>query len=218
MDDPNRSSSVLLEVDWLPMRSPPEAAADDDASEAAGAELPSSIVSLLLADSLSVDDSLRESLAPSELGTSPDSFDPAAPCESALSPAVSPVPDPDCLLEAELSLADKLRAEVLLTTEAKLLALRSTDALEPDPVVGLLRLLLPFVAVVLALPSCVLIMGPFTDWTAEVGSPDWPAGPDDDVLVAETFCIDDAFAFVPVTAPLEGATIVITIFLRTVCD
>ena len=42
--------------------------------------------------------------------------------------------------------------------------------------------------------------------------------PDDDVLVAETFCIDDAFAFVPVTAPLEGATIVITIFLRTVCD
>lgn len=180
-DDPNISSSVLLEVDWLPSTSPPEATADVDASEAAGVEPPSSIVSLLLVDSLPVDDSLRESPAVSELGTSSDCeldpFDPAAPCESALSPSVSPVPDPDCLLEVGLSLEDTLTADVLLTTEAILFAVLSTDALQPDSVAGFPRSLLPFVEAVLALPSCVLIIGPFTDWTAEVGSLDWPAEP-----------------------------------------
>lgn len=42
--------------------------------------------------------------------------------------------------------------------------------------------------------------------------------PDVDALVAEALCAADTVEFAPLVAPLEGATIVITIFLRTVCD
>ena len=65
--------------------------------------------------------------------------------------------DPDTLVNKR-SFAGELRADVLLTTEVK----SSTDLLASELAAD----------VVLVFPSCVLIIGPFTERMAEVGKLD----------------------------------------------